>query len=485
VYPCPVDAVVLDAGGAPTDGPVTRAEPGARFGTTARTRYLAVFAVLGLWSAALATVFWPGQGDPDTSSALQDVASGHYLDWHAPMLEVLWRGLYLTGVHGRGPVLFASVFTLVTGFYLVLRVRFGQLGSCIGAVLCSVFPPVLGWEAHVGTDAWFAALLLAGFGCAARAARITGRSRTVSLIAASVLGFLGLAARHNAFPAVVVLLAVVAALWLPPAWRRRRVWAVGLGIGATVVMMGVQAGILVAVDTRSMHAAQNTMLYDLTTLSKREGTMLLPKVADPGQNLSLIVRGTTVEGDEQLIYAPGAPIRWPLEGADYRTLTHSWESAILHHPYGYLSDRLQSGLQLLGVTHPEFWLFQEPGPDMAPKFPALNRPALSYLSATTQSGNNLYGSVLYDAWIYVLILAAASVVLWRRTRADRVLALLAAAVLVYTLVTIFAVPEMLYRYVYVDVVAGIVLLPVLWPRRKAAAPGHRIRGASDGDRSRG
>jgi hypothetical protein len=221
------------------------------------------------------------------------------------------------------------------------------------------------------------------------------------------------------------------------------------------------------------------MIYDLTTLSKREGRMLLPKVADPGQNLALIVRGTTVEGDESLIYSPDAPIRWPLEGADYQTLTHSWESAILHHPYGYLSDRLQSGLQLLGVTHPEFWLFQEPGPTTVPKFTALNRPALSYLSATSLNGNNLYGSVIYDAWIYVLVLLAASVVLWRRTRADRVLALLAVAVLAYTVVTIFAVPEMLYRYVYVDIVAGIVLLPVLWPRRRATIPEHRIRATSD------
>ena len=52
--------------------------------------------------------------------------------------------------------------------------------------------------------------------------------------------------------------------------------------------------------------------------------------------------------------------------------------------------------------------------------------------------------------------------------------LLAVAVLLYTLVTIFAVPEMLYRYVYIDVVTGVVLLPVLWPRRSVRSPAHRI-----------
>ena len=82
--------------------------------------------------------------------------------------------------------------------------------------------------------------------------------------------------------------------------------------------------------------------------------------------------------------------------------------------------------------------------------------------------------MIYDAWIYVLVLMVASIVLWRRTRADRVLALFAVAVLLYTLVSIFAVPEMLYRYVYIDVVAGVALLPVLLPRRKSHIPAHRI-----------
>jgi hypothetical protein len=438
-----------------------------------------ILAVLGLWSAALSIVFWPGQIDPDTISELQHAATGQFNDWHTPVLELLWRGLYLMGVHGTGPVLFAGVFTLVTGFYLVLRVRFGVLASCIGAALCSVFPPVLSWEAHVGVDAWFAALLVAGFGCAARAARVGGPARTVSLVAATGLAFLALAARHNAVPAVLVLSIAVVGLWRPADRRRRRVWAVGLGLGLglglTILMMGVQSAILWVVGAQSLHPAQNSMIYDLATLSKRERKVLFPKRVDPGQNLSVIVNGTTVEGDDPLIYTTGAPIRWPVAGADYQALSHAWESAILHHPTDYLAGRVRSGMQLLGITHPEFWLFQEPGPDSRPTFPALNRPAISYLTAFSLDHDNVYGSVIYDAWIYVLVLIAASVVLWRRTRADRVLALLAVAVLGYTVVTVFSVPEMLYRFVYIDVVAGVVLLPVLWPRRALRRPAHRIR----------
>ena len=433
-----------------------------------------VLFALGVWSTIVSALFWPGQVDPDTRSAVQDVSTGHFLDWHAPILEVVWRALYLAGVHGTGPVLFASVFTLIIGFYLVLRVRFGIVGSCVGTVLCSVFPPILTWEAHVGTDAWFAALLLAGFGSAARAARVTGRSRNVSLVAAVMLAFLGLAARHNAFPAVAILLVVVVGLWMPSTRQRRRTWAVGLGLALTVAMLIAQIGMLRVVHTQSMHAAQNTMIYDLTTLSQREGKVLLPRVADPGQNLAVIVHGTTVEGDEPLIYARHAPIRWPLEGSAYQALTRSWESAVLKDPTGYLLDRLRSGAFLLGITHSEFWLFQEPSTTSTPKFPSLNRPAISYLSAATLNDNNLNGSVIYDAWIYALVMLAASILLWRRTVADRVLAMLAVAVLLYTLVTIFAVPEMLYRYVYIDVVAGVVLLPVLWPRRSVHTPAHRI-----------
>ena len=209
MYARRVDSTVLRAGSQQVAPPRSREAPATW------TITVGVLVALGLWSAFVSAAFWPGQVDPDTVSAVQDVSTGHYFDWHAPVLEVLWRALYLVGVHGTGPVLFASVFTLIIGFYLVLRVRFGIIGSWFGAALCSVFPPILSWEAHVGTDAWFAALLLAGFGCAARAARVTGRPRNVSLVAAVMLAFLGLAARHNAFPAVAILLVVVVGLWLP------------------------------------------------------------------------------------------------------------------------------------------------------------------------------------------------------------------------------------------------------------------------------
>lgn len=467
-----VTTAVREVGEAPIATPDPL--PGVR--TWPRT--VGILAVLALWSAAISVVFWPGQIDPDTTTELHHAATGQFTDWHAPVLEWLWRGLYLLGVHGTGVVCFTGVFTLVTGFALVLRVRFGTVASCIGAILCSAFPPVVAWEAHVGVDAWFAALLVAGFGCAARAARVAGPARTVSMVAATGCGFLALAARHNAFPAVVVLLAVVAGLQIPAGRRHRRLVAAALGLVLTVVMFGAQSGLLWVIGTKSVHPAQNTMIYDLTTLSKREGTMLLPRQVDPGQSLSRVRQGTTVEGDERLIYSRNAPIKWPLEGADYQALSHAWESAILHHPYDYVADRVRSGLQLLGVTHPEFWLFQTSGPTTRPRFPTLNAKAVSYLDASSLNDNNLYGSVIYDAWIYVLILAAASLVLWRRTSADRVLALLAVAVLAYTVVTIIAVPEMLYRYVYVDVVAGLVLLPVLWPRRAARPPAHRIRSST-------
>ena len=87
-----------------------------------------------LYTASVAIAFWPGQMDPDTIDELQSAATGQFNNWHTPLLSALWRGPYLLGLRSPGWVLAISVFSMLVGFYLLLRVRFRRAASAVIAI---------------------------------------------------------------------------------------------------------------------------------------------------------------------------------------------------------------------------------------------------------------------------------------------------------------------------------------------------------------
>ena len=113
---------------------VETAEPSVKSATwfdagNRRSGWVGVSAVLGTFaivSATISIVFWPGLMDADTLGEFQQAATGKFTDWHTPILSALWRIPYLLGLKSPGWVLFIGVFTLLVGFYLVLRVRFSR-----------------------------------------------------------------------------------------------------------------------------------------------------------------------------------------------------------------------------------------------------------------------------------------------------------------------------------------------------------------------
>ena len=68
-----------------------------------------------------ALFFWPGQIDPDTLDEISEAATGHFVDFHTPLLSALFRGPYLLGMTSPGWILVASLFTMLVGFNLILR----------------------------------------------------------------------------------------------------------------------------------------------------------------------------------------------------------------------------------------------------------------------------------------------------------------------------------------------------------------------------
>jgi hypothetical protein len=417
--------------------------------------------VLGLASILVTAVYWPGTIDSDTVGDLDEIASAHFGNWHAPVLEALWRIPYVLGLRSPGWILPVGIFTLLLGFYLVLRVRLSRASSTVLALLCLLFPPVLTWAIHIGADAWFAAGIICAFGFVARFARTTGRARIVSAAGAVWFAGIAMAARQNALPAVLVLFIALAAVAVPTHARRRIITVLGLGVLATVGVFLVEAGIQAAIGTRSTHPVQGTFIYDLAQLSKDEHRVLFPRSIDPGQSLTAISSRTTVYNTDGLLFGKPHVIAFPVEGKQYAALEKAWKSALVHYPSGWLAERGRLLLAMFSIGHPSYWLYDPPTAAYPPHFPSLNRDGMHYLSALAVGRDKESGDFLYDGWIYGLILLVGSGVLWRRTPAERVIAGLAITMLLYIVVLAFAGPGELYRYVYPMVAAGTVVLVLL------------------------
>ncbi|MBO0728137.1 MAG: hypothetical protein J2P57_02685 [Acidimicrobiaceae bacterium] len=444
---------------------------------------MGVAAALGAVAVLITLVYWPGTIDPDTTASLHNAATGHYTDWHAPVLEMLWHLPYRIGLHSPGWVLFADVYTLLLAFYLILRVRLSRVWASVFAVICCAFPPVLTWTIHIGNDTWFAAGILCAFGFVARVARTNGGARTWSIVGAVWFAAIASAARHNAVPAVLVLFVALFAVVYPkwPHWRR--IVVCGLGLLGTVGLLLVQYGVQSAVGTASTHPVQSTYYYDLAQMSKEEHKVLLPPELDPGQSLATIDTSIDVHGAYALffgkLFSYGPVVHFPVEGQAFTTLQKTWKHAVLHDRGAWLRERARVGVWMLSIGHPSFLLYSAPAQGYPPAFPSLNRAGFKYLTAlaegpVTPFGNNQYGDFLYDGWIYALISVAGAIVLWRRTKAERVISGLTIAMLLYTIVLAFAGPGELYRYIYPLVATGSVVLVLLlaplasnlWRRRQ-------------------
>jgi hypothetical protein len=445
-----------------------------------------VIASFLIYVAVVALFFWPGQTDPDAWDEANEAATSHLMNWHTPLLSALWRGPYHLGFSSTGWVLVASLLTMLVGFYLILRVRFARGAATVMAILCCSWPPVLSWAVHIGRDAWCIALGMAAFGFAARLARLGRRQRTMNLVLCLVCAALSSFAWQIALAPLLVLFALLAYRLLPsssgrrlPSWLGRRwVVAVATGIVGCIVLYGVQDVAEAALGTKSTHPEQALYVYDLAQLSKAEGTLLFPHdVIVPHENTLADLRNIPNGLFAPIVFGKGRLIDFGPTGvtsAQVSSLRHAWISAVTDHPVAYLRERVQVGLALMAIDRPSFWTYQYPT-----QYPADTRTQPPVTSAFRQYGidyleqfssdTNLYGDLLYTAWIYFgVLVAAVPLLLRRRLRGDVEVASFAAAMVLFQIVIIFTIPAVIYRYEYPIVVAGTAVLPVLLPWRRRA-----------------
>ena len=198
---------------------MTLAEDRASFWTDRR-----LLAALGV-AGALATIAlrWPGALTVDSTNQLRQAVSGHFTDWHPPLMAFVWRFL------GSSPeaMFVLQVVTFWTGLALVANAVRSRWPLIVG-----LSPIVLHYLGVIGKDTLLASVLMLGAGLVASGWRRWG---AVTIIAA---GFL----RANAGFAIGPLLLA----------GRKRLWTPFLGVAmiglvalssATVQRTGVERGL--------------------------------------------------------------------------------------------------------------------------------------------------------------------------------------------------------------------------------------------------
>jgi len=448
--------------------------------------FLALVAV----TAMVSVVFWPGHMNLDTLDELRQAQAGWYDTWHTPVLSALWRVLILAGLHSPGWVLAGGLLTLLVGFYLLLRIRLSRPWAFAGAALLLVFPPVLGFDVELGTDAWFTAAIVCGFGFASRCARTSGLSRLASVAAAVLMALLAIGARPTAVPLVFVLMCALCLVLLP---GRLRGWRRLLGITSVAVVTTLALyGSIVGLERYVLHASFShpeaiTYYDDLVALSVAEHQVLLPADVFPSQDINYLDRLASPPGPLDIgplffgSNPPAAPVS--LNDAQARTLQHAWMRAILRHPYAYLRERAAGAGWQLALSGPAEIVFygtytyppQPPGSGFTPAHRTLDGKATKYVGIGANS-EGIVGGPLQRVWLYVLVLLLVVALALRRGRRmeDMLQALVSSALLLYAAEILIIGPGVQYRYMYPAVTVGAAMFILLvvsvggWLRTRGA-----------------
>jgi hypothetical protein len=471
---------------------------------TAAQRYGPV-AVLLAAALFVSLSVWPGHMDADALNQIAEARSGHFLDWWAPILDWMWRLLFLLHL-SPGFILLTSTTIFILSLFEILRCVLSRWAAVGATLLITAFPPVLGFLCSLQRDTWFGALNLAAYALAIRCVRRP--EANVKLLAGLSLAaiWFGMAARQNGFIALAPALGLdLYLLWFGRSSRAshaRRIdgrtrWLLVAATIATILVFAASQYVLTydVIGAARTYPQQELFYGDLAEMSVATHHDLEPRFIFPSQNFKELAAHTSPYTVLPLLVGSGHPlVRTPdaahypsfVNGREDATLEHDWLDAIRAHPGAYLSERWTLWAHLIGLTAPSYEPFH-PGFDTNPwgyraSFPPLERAVLSYLSRF-ESGN-LTGGPLFRVWPYLLIGVAVTADLVRRRRSAtlRIVGCMCGAALVYYLGYAVLAMGSGYRWAWptVDVVVMAVVVDIV-DRFSAlrTTTGRQVTGAVD------
>lgn len=273
-------------------------------------------------------IYYPGKLSPDSTAQLQEAVSGHFTDWHPPIMAALWR-LLTSVASGPAPMLALQVGLYWIGIWAIWDAVARKAGNrTFLPLLAAIHPLILVSLASIQKDVGLTACLIAAFGIMFRQHQL---NRRATIAGATVIGLLLVYAalvRWNGMLAVAPLLW----FWLRPT-SLRPVTVIGVTAFLTVAFIPIASfvdhGVLRASRT---HAEAGLQLYDLAGIEH-------------------------FSGDNRLLGAPAGcytPFFWdrlasPKCGnlfdqatrAGAQPIADRWIEAIAAHPLAYARHRLE------------------------------------------------------------------------------------------------------------------------------------------------
>ena len=273
---------------------------------------------------------YPGRLGPDSTEQFRQAISGHFTDWHPPIMAALWR-LLGAAAFGPAPMLALQVGLYVLGVWCIFDATAHERGArrALVAIAAAFHPLMLVLLSVVLKDVQMACALVAAFGLLYRARE---KGRPNSALAAAVVILLCYAAlvRHNGLAAVAPIL--VYGFW-PRSLKPVRL----VSIVALIVVVGVPASNWVnhrVLNAQDSGVEKSLQLFDIAGIahfSSEPPALPIP----PGCYTPFYWDRLDSVQCGRLFQRFAAPAGEPRE-----KLTQPWLNAVAHHWPAYAQHRL-------------------------------------------------------------------------------------------------------------------------------------------------
>ena len=295
-----------------------------------------------LLAAASAAIVWPGIAAYDATTQYVQAVTGHYDDWHPPIMARLWSLFLHAGAWGTAPMLLLQIALFWLGLSLLaigLR-RAGAPRAGWAALAIGMLPPLIDWLVVVDKDAQLIGALIAATGLVACFRLVRRRMPWWAVALVVVLLVYAALLRANSVFAVAPL-GFAWAGW----FGLRRWWArAGALLAATLAVIGVSGPINHGLFGADRSGVQYSLpIFDLAGIAH-----LAPLDTMPGLSHADWARAEAMHCSTPFFWDPFAdPARCgPMGNALVSDddgpppLFRNWIAAIAAHPLAYAEHRL-------------------------------------------------------------------------------------------------------------------------------------------------
>ncbi len=436
-------------------------------------RLLAAATLVGLILTLILN--YPGFLTWDSAAQLMQARSGRFVDWHPPIMSLLWRWAD-TIVSGPFGMLVLQTLLLWLGAYLIFRhmgLRSGPLASGL-LLLFMFFPPVFSITGAIIKDVLMAACLLLAFGLIA-----TFKSQPHSSSDASApLGryvlwgtmivclLFATAVRYNGVGAVFGAVAFLAYRVLGNRWKlpSRTGLALALAFPCSLVLLAASLGINRAItDVRTKITTAHEW-HDLAGIMvQRDDFFIVRHQTWP--TISQMFRAPAPSLDDiKELYDPGwgnslgstRPV--PRTRNESLALRRLWLESITDHPGAYLKHRWLVIREVLGISSQGLRGRVIMTPVSASRYgdPEETKRVtghdyrLSRVQVLLRRGLTMFASKtpLHRPYLYLMLASLCLVLAAARLRQDDIVMFLAISALAHESTLFVVASAAVYRYSY-------------------------------------